>query len=141
MNKIEIVGRIANEIEAKTFGETKVVKNSVAVGRNVPDKDGNFLTDFINFTAFNRQAEYLEKHAQKGSLIEIVGALRVDNFEKDGEKKSATYVVVDYCKAYQTTSNTEYKKATSSDSFTETNDDTSKTNGTNVNVVDDDLPF
>lgn len=67
------VGRLARKPELKTYEGNKVMaKFSVAVDND--DKKGT--TSWFDCTVFNQAtAEYLEKNANKGTLIEIVGTM------------------------------------------------------------------
>lgn len=128
MNKVILMGRITQDLEVKTFKETKVLKFSIAVRR---DKDN---TDFINCVTFNKTAEMIEKFFSKGSMISVVGKIQAGSYEKDGKKVYTFDINVNefyFCG--------ESKKD-------ELNDSTKlKTNGhkqtIELNVDGDDLPF
>ena len=95
MNKIFIKGRLTKSPELKHINdEMSVTKFSVAVDRKVKAGEEK-KTDFINCTAWNKQGEFIEKYFSKGQEIAIVGRLEVNNYEKDGERKTSVYVVVE----------------------------------------------
>ena len=95
MNKIFIKGRLTKSPELKHItDEMSVTKFSVAVDRKVKAGEEK-KTDFINCTAWNKQGEFIEKYFGKGQEIAIVGRLEVNNYEKDGERKTSVYVVVE----------------------------------------------
>lgn len=95
MNKIFIKGRLTKSPELKHItDEMSVTKFSVAVDRKVKAGEEK-KTDFINCTAWNKQGEFIEKYFSKGQEIAIVGRLEVNNYEKDGERKTSFYVVVE----------------------------------------------
>ncbi len=50
------------------------------------DGQGNYPTDFFRCTCWNRLAEVVEKHCSKGTKLLIVGRLKNNNYEKDGQK-------------------------------------------------------
>lgn len=89
MNKIILSGRITKDIELQTFGDTKVVNNTIAV------YGGTDTTHFFDFKAFGFNADRLKEHATKGSKIVIEGNLRQDKWEKDNEKFSKVMIYVD----------------------------------------------
>ena len=89
MNKIILSGRLTKDIELQTFGDTKVVNNTIAV------YGGTDTTHFFDFKAFGFNADRLKEHATKGSKIVIEGNLRQDKWEKDGTKYSKEVVYVD----------------------------------------------
>lgn len=87
MNKVILIGRIANNLELRVTPSGKYVCSfSLAVNR-LQDK-----TDSISVTVWNKQAENLVNYQAKGSLIAVDGAINVDEYEKDGQKRYKTYV-------------------------------------------------
>lgn len=90
MNSVHLTGRITKELELRQTTSGKVVcEFSLAVYR---DKDN---TDFISAIVWNNQAENLCKYQGKGSLIGLIGALRVDTYkDKDGNTRYKNYVLV-----------------------------------------------
>lgn len=86
MNKIFLSGNICKDIEIKYYNDKKYIKNTIAVRRDYKNKDGNYDSDFFNFTIWGNQAEYLEKYSKKGDKIIISGKLLNNNYEKNGEK-------------------------------------------------------
>ena len=91
MNSINLVGRITKDLELRqtTTGKS-VCEFSLAVNRI-----GSEDADFITCQVWNAQAENLAKYQGKGSLIAIVGSLRVDKFQdNEGNNRYKTYVLV-----------------------------------------------
>ena len=90
MNSIHLVGRITKDLEVRTTNNLKsVCEFSLAVNRMGTDK-----ADFITCQIWGTQAENLKKYQGKGSLVGIVGNLRVDTYEIEGTKRYKTYVLV-----------------------------------------------
>lgn len=98
MNVIAIKGRITKDIELKQTSTDKAYAIfTVAVDRAF-SKDKK--TDFISCKAWGKSAENIANYLSKGSEIALTGALNIDEYEKDGEKKSFTFVNVsafDFC--------------------------------------------
>lgn len=94
INNVNLEGRIVRDIEIKDFNGTKIVNNVLAVYGG-KDKDGVEITHFIDFKAFNYNADKLCHHASKGSKIVICGDLRVDKWENDDKKYSKVVVYAD----------------------------------------------
>lgn len=89
MNSIELIGRITKKPELRyTPSNKEVCEFNLAVSRM-----GQEQTDFINCTVWGKQAENLCKYQDKGCLIAVSGALRVDVYEVNGEKRYKTYVL------------------------------------------------
>ena len=95
LNNITIMGRITADPELKSTGnQISVVSFSVAVERNMKDKDGNRAVDFIPVTAWRHTAEFVSKFFRKGQMICIVGELQSRKFEdKNGAKRTAWEVI------------------------------------------------
>lgn len=90
MNQINLIGRITKKPEPRYTQSNKAVcEFSLAVNRIGQDQ-----ADFINCVVWDKQAENLCKYQDKGSQIAVSGALRVDTFEVEGQKKYKTYVLV-----------------------------------------------
>ena len=85
MNKVHMIGNICRDIEVKHYNDRKVVKNTIAVRRDFKNKNGEYDSDFFNFSAWGAQAEFIEKYAKKGDKIAICGKLLNNNYEKDGQ--------------------------------------------------------
>lgn len=90
MNTISLVGRITKDLELRyTQSNKPVCEFNLAVNRV-----GQEQADFITCQVWNGQAENLSKYQGKGSLIGVVGNLRVDKFkDKDGNDRYKTYVL------------------------------------------------
>lgn len=92
MNKYIATGNLVREIEMNyTSGGLAIFKNCIAV-KDTFKKD---TTYFHNFTAFGKTAETMANHLHKGSKILIEGQLTQSSYEKDGQKRTSTEVVVD----------------------------------------------
>lgn len=126
MNKVIISGYVVRDAELNYIGEG-VPKMSFCLGVNrsyQKDKD-NKKSDFINFELFGKRAENLCQYVIKGKQILVEGELNIDNYEKDGEKRSFTKVKVD---RLEFLSNATTEKKTNTDTleftdFQEVNDD------------------
>lgn len=100
MNKIALLGRIANDLEIKEYNEVKVLKFNIAVNRMKKKNEERPEVDFINCTSFGNQAEVIQKYFKKGDLICVTGRLQIENYEKDGIKKQSHSVILetfDFC--------------------------------------------
>lgn len=84
-----LVGRLTKMPELKEVKDKKVCEFTIATNR-VNGKDA----DFINCVVWNNQAENLCKYQVKGNIIGVIGELRVDSYEIEGNKRYKTYVMV-----------------------------------------------
>ena len=94
MNKVMLVGRVANELDLKATQNGKYVcQFNLATNRPV-NRDGERQADFITCVVWGKQAENLANYQSKGSLIGVIGSIRVDSYDKtDGSKGYKTYVL------------------------------------------------
>lgn len=89
MNIFAFSGNVTKDIELKTTPAGKSVCSfSVAIN------EGKDKTTFINCVAWEKTAELISQYVQKGDRLSGSGRLDVRSYEKDGEKKYVTEVVV-----------------------------------------------
>lgn len=88
MNSVQLVGRLATDIDLKEVtGGSKVCSFILAVDRSAEE------ADFFRVKAWNSQAEAAAENLVKGRRIGVEGALRQDTYEKEGEERKAVSVV------------------------------------------------
>lgn len=97
MNKVELTGNITRDMEVRELPNGKKCgRTSIAVRRNMKNKDGKYDSDFINIKAWDQKCEYLSQYAKKGAKVEIVGRIETGSYDdKDGKKVYTTEVVVE----------------------------------------------
>ena len=89
MNKVILIGRLTDEPAFIEKGETKIGKYTLAVDR----KEG---ADFINCVAFNKGAEFVQKHLHKGTKIAVTGRIQTGSYKnRDGVNVKTFDMVVD----------------------------------------------
>ena len=94
LNKIELMGRITNELEQKvTTSGKEVISFTLAVDRNYKGSDGNKITDFINCVAFGNQAKHIYTYFGKGRLILVVGSLQSRQYTTQNNEKRTVFEV------------------------------------------------
>lgn len=95
MNNIILIGKLGKDIELKfTQGGVAIATGTLAVKRGY-HKEGQQDTDWMQLKCFGKNAENMANFFSKGSEIAIKGAYQIDQYEKDGEKKSFHYIKVD----------------------------------------------
>lgn len=92
MNSVQLLGRLTKDPELK-YGSsgTAYCKFTLAVNRAFKKDE----TDFISCTAFGKVAETIAEYVRKGDQFAVTGRIQVDVYEKDGEKRYSTGVMVD----------------------------------------------
>jgi single-strand DNA-binding protein len=93
VNKVILSGRWTKDIDFKTFDSGKCVsKSSLAVDDGFGDKKQTY---FFDCEAWGKTAEVIANYSGKGKKILVEGRLKVESWEKDGQKRYATKVVID----------------------------------------------
>lgn len=98
-NKVILMGNLTRDPEMRMLPSNMPVAQ---IGLAVNDRWKNKQTDqwedranFIDCEAFGRTAENINQYFHKGKPILIEGKLRLDQWEKDGQKRSKLKVVID----------------------------------------------
>ena len=85
---------------------------SLAVERNYQKDKNNKKVDFINCEMLGKHTENLVQYITKGKAILVEGELNIEQYEKDGEKRSYTKVKVDKLE-FLSSSNNEQREVNS----------------------------
>ena len=94
MNNVNYSGRISKITPAvrgdKEFCYVTIARN------NGKTKDGKDIpADFITFQAWNGNAQFFKQHCTVGEHVAVEAHLKMNNYEKDGQKRSDLIVVID----------------------------------------------
>lgn len=94
-NKIFLAGRLTRDPELKTTQSGLTVCSiDIAIDRR-GTKGNDKITDFFRCTAWRQTAEFITAHFKKGSAIFIEGNMQTRSWEKDGEKRHTTEVIIE----------------------------------------------
>ncbi len=97
-NRVILLGNLVRDIELRyTNSKLAVCQNAIAVNERRKNAAGEWVdeTSFVDVTFFGRTAEVVAEYLGKGSPIFVEGRLKQDTWEKDGQKRSKLYVIVD----------------------------------------------
>lgn len=95
MNKVILRGRLTRDPEIMRSAEGKMVgRYTLAVDRAYK-RNGEPETDFFPCVCFGAIAQVAEKHLSKGRDIIVSGNLQNDIYEKDGERRTITKIIVE----------------------------------------------
>lgn len=90
MNTVSLIGNLATDVELRDLREEKKVASFLlAVDR--PGKDAG--ADFVQVTAWDRQAETCAQYLAKGRRVALDGRLRSRSWEDEGKRRTAIEVV------------------------------------------------
>jgi single-strand DNA-binding protein len=92
---------------------------TLAVERNYQKDKNNKKVDFINCEMLGQHTEKLCQYVNKGKAILVEGELNIEQYEKNGEKRSYTKVKVDRLEFLSSSNNNENKSNTNALEFTE----------------------
>ena len=97
MNKIMLTGRLVKDAEMSFLPGTGMPKITftMAIDRAYQKDKNNKKVDFIPAEMIGKHVEKLSQYLTKGKMVLTIGELNIDQYEKDGAKKSFTKVKVD----------------------------------------------
>jgi single-strand DNA-binding protein len=96
-NTVQLIGRVGQDTELKTLDSgSSLVNFSLATNDSYKDKEGvkQERTEWHRLTAWGKTAELIDKMVKKGDEIAIEGKLTHRSYEKDGETRYATEVLI-----------------------------------------------
>jgi single-strand DNA-binding protein len=94
-NRVILVGNLTRDIDLKyTGGGMAVTEIGLAVNDRRKNQQGEWIeeTTFVDVTLWGRTAEVAGEYLSKGSPVLIEGRLKLDTWEKDGQKRSKLHV-------------------------------------------------
>ena len=96
-NQVLLTGRLTKDAELSFLPGTGMPKVtfSLAVDRNYQKDKNNKKVDFIPVEMIGKHVEKLSQYLTNGKMVLTIGELNIDQYEKDGTKKSFTKVKVD----------------------------------------------
>jgi single-strand DNA-binding protein len=95
---VTLLGRLTRDPQLKFLpNQTPVVEFGMAASRKYKGQDGEQREErcFVDVSAFGKQAEVINKFVKKGDKFFVTGRLKMDEWTKDGEKKTKLSVVAD----------------------------------------------
>lgn len=97
LNKVQLIGRLGKDPEIRyTQGSEAVANVSLATSESWKDKNGEKQekTEWHNLVFYRRLAEVVGEHLKKGALIYVEGKITTEKYQKDGEDRYVTKIVV-----------------------------------------------
>lgn len=96
VNKFCVMGRLVRDPELKELDNgNKVTNISLAVDRDYKDKDGNKITDFFNYSLWNKNAERICEFSKSGAIVYLEGCFNDKVIEVDGKNIHTFNPIVD----------------------------------------------
>lgn len=92
MNIIVLTGRLTRDPEVRYGKETDVAHFTLAVD---DFEKGEKTADFFDCVAFGNLAKFADEYLKKGSLVNVCGRLKNNNYtDRDGNKRYSTQVIL-----------------------------------------------
>lgn len=99
LNKVMLIGRLTRDPETRHLPSGQSVTTfGLAVNRTYRKKDSDEKveeTTFIDVDAWGQTGEVFARYMKKGRQAYIEGRLKLDSWEKDGQKQSKLKVVME----------------------------------------------
>jgi single-strand DNA-binding protein len=95
-NRVILLGNLTRDPELRYIQSGMAVTDlGLAVNDRRKGPNGEWIDDptFVDVTAWGRNAEIASEYLTKGSPVLIEGRLKLDSWEKDGQKRSKLKVV------------------------------------------------
>jgi single-strand DNA-binding protein len=97
-NRVILMGNLVRDIELRvTPGGMPVAELGLAVNDRRKNAAGEWIEEatFVDCVLFGRTAEIASEYLSKGSPVFLEGRLKLDMWEKDGQKRSKMRVICD----------------------------------------------
>jgi single-strand DNA-binding protein len=97
LNKVFLIGRLGQDVEMKVSPSgTSIAKFSLAVNERVKGASGEYeeKTMWLNAVAFGKLADFCGQYLKKGSRIHLEGKIQVRAYDKDGDTRYFTEIVM-----------------------------------------------
>lgn len=97
MNNLNVVGRLTKDAELSYIKGSGVpaLKFYVAVERKYQKDKNNKKVDYIPCESIGKHAETLAQYMVKGSLVNLIGEIHFEPYEKNGQKLTFTKMYVE----------------------------------------------
>lgn len=120
MNTVQLTGRTTAEIDLRYTKTGKAVARfTLAVNRMKKD-DG---ADFISCQVWGKAAENMKQYVRKGHKVAVIGHIRTDSYEKNGQRIYTTDVIADAIEFLEQKPQSKPAEDYSGSGYSETDDD------------------
>lgn len=140
MNLVIHKGRMVADPEIKQFEDgSKVCNFRLAVRRDFKNREGEYESDFFNYTAGGPNADFIEKYGAKGRMCLVTGSLRSRKYtDRDGNNRTDIGVRVEKFEFEDRAEDSESNNVPAQESSASRS---ASGTSTPISGSDDDLPF
>ena len=95
LNSVALVGRLVADAQYKDIGQYHLGSFTVAVNASKKGSDGKYIDEasFYDVDSFNVYG--IRDYLKKGIKVAVLGHLKQDRWEKDGQKYSKVKIMAD----------------------------------------------
>lgn len=97
MNVVALVGRLTRDSELRyTQGGMAIARFSIAVNRRKRTADNRWEDEanFFDCAMFGKSAESVNQYLERGRQVSVIGELRQNRWEQDGQSRSKVEIIV-----------------------------------------------
>lgn len=97
LNVVALVGRLTRDSELRySSGGMAICRFSIAVNRRKRTADNRWEEEasFFDCVLFGKSAENLNQYLERGKQVSIIGELRQNRWEQDGQNRSRVEIAV-----------------------------------------------
>ena len=101
MNKVILIGNLANDPEARTT-QSGISQSTfrIAVQRRFANQQGVRETDFFTVIAWRQTADFCNRYLTKGRRVAVEGSIQNRSYDaQDGSKRYVTEIIADNIEA------------------------------------------
>ena len=98
INSVTLLGRVGQDPQIRTAGQSKVAQFSLATGGKYTTKEGKEIDDtaWHNIVAWRNLADLAEKYIRKGSQILVIGRVTYRKYTGNDEvERQVTEIIAD----------------------------------------------
>lgn len=148
LNRVVLTGRLTKDVDLRYTPSGHAVANfTIAANRPYKNEQGEQEADFISCVTWRKQAENLANFQKKGNMIGVDGRVQTRSFEgQDGKRVYVTEVLAENIQFLEPRNNqgnapTQNNQQTQQYQQQAPQNNPLETEGQEVNITDDDLPF
>ena len=101
MNKVILIGNLANDPESRTT-QSGITQCSfrLAVQRRFKGANGERETDFLPVVCWRQTAEFAQRYLAKGRKVAVEGSIQTRSYDaQDGSRRYVTEIIADSVEA------------------------------------------
>ena len=90
LNRVVLMGNLTKDPETKKLKTGTVADLRMALSESYKSKSGEQVDNvcYVDVVAWDKQAENCAQYLSKGSGLVVEGRIQMDEWEKDGQKRS-----------------------------------------------------